>query len=150
MQRQTVDPQEFVQRLEAFFARAAQQPELAERMSFARTTVALHLTDAPEGTGCTLYLAGTPIEARAGVDERAEIHLRAPTPLWLDMLADRLPLPIAVAQGKVEYSGPVRKFLRVAPILKGFDFDVWRGQVGSAPDAVPNPGMDAALGRVRS
>ncbi|EHN11004.1 hypothetical protein PAI11_21380 [Patulibacter medicamentivorans] len=151
VQRDTVEPQEFIRLLEEFFASAARQPELAERMSFARTTVALHLTDAPDGTGCTLHLAGTPIDATSGIDSGAEIHLYAPTALWLDLLADRLPLPIAVAQGKVDYSGPVRKFLRVAPILKGFDFDVWRGNVGHAARAeVPNPGLAAAAGTATS
>jgi len=145
----TVGPEEFLRRLEEFFVRAGDEPDLAERMTFARTTVALHLTDAPDGTGATLHLTSMPIDARPGIDPGAEIHMYAPTELWLEMLAGRVPLPIAVAHGQVEYSGPIRKFLRVAPILKNFDFDVWRGQLGARQDDVPNPGLDAALGRDR-
>ncbi len=143
----TVGPAEFVRRLEEFFVRAGDEPDLAERMTFARTTVALHLTDAPDGTGATIHLTQTPIDARPGIDPGAEIHMYAPTGLWIDMLADRVPLPIAVAHGQVEYTGPIRKFLRVAPILKNFDYAVWRGQLGERAADVPNPGMDAALGR---
>jgi hypothetical protein len=142
-----VAPEEFVQLLEEFFEMAAQEQQLASRMAFARTTVAIHLTDAPEGTGVTLHLTQMPISATAGIDPGAEIHMYAPTALWIDMLADRIPLPMAVHHGDVEYSGPVRKFLRVAPILRGFDYDMWRGKLGakSATD-IQNPGMDAALG----
>jgi hypothetical protein len=142
-----VAPEEFVQLLEEFFEMAAQEQQLASRMAFARTTVAIHLTDAPEGTGATLHLTQMPISATAGIDPSAEIHMYAPTPLWIDMLADRIPLPMAVHHGDVEYSGPVRKFLRVAPILRGFDYDMWRGKLGPAAGTeVPNPGMDAAAG----
>jgi hypothetical protein len=136
-----------VRLLEEFFEMAAQEKQLASRMAFARTSVAIHLTDAPEGTGVTLHLQQMPISASSGIDPNAEIHMYAPTPLWLDMLADRIPLPMAVHHGDVEYSGPVRKFLRVAPILRGFDYDVWRGKLGTKDRAdIANPGMDAALG----
>lgn len=142
-----VSPEEFVRLLEEFFEMAAQEQQLASRMAFARTTVAIHLTDAPEGTGVTLQLQKMPIGAAPGVDPNAEIHMYAPTALWLDMLADRVPLPMAVHHGDVEYSGPVRKFLRVAPILRGFDYDVWRGKLGERKSGdIANPGMDAALG----
>lgn len=142
-----MSPDEFVKLLEEFFEMAAQEQQLASRMAFARTTVAIHLTDAPEGAGVTLHLTKMPIRATAGVDPKAEIHMHAPTPLWLDMLADRIPLPMAVHHGDVEYSGPVRKFLRVAPILRGFDYDVWRGRLGARGGTdVANPGMDAAAG----
>lgn len=140
-------PDEFVDLLVQFFERAAQEQQLASRMAFARAKVAIHLTDAPEGTGVTLHLTGMPISATAGVDPNAEIHMYGPTSLWIDMLADRIPLPMAIHHGDVEYSGPVRKFLRVAPILRGFDFDMWRGRLGEKRRTdISNPGMDAALG----
>ncbi len=143
----TVSPDEFVRLLEEFFEMASQEQQLASRMAFARTTVAIHLTDAPEGTGVTLHLTKMPIHATSGIEANAEIHMYAPTPLWLDMLADRIPLPMAIHHGDVEYSGPVRKFLRVAPILRGFDYDVWRGRLGEKSKTdISNPGMDAALG----
>lgn len=147
MQGATVTPDEFVQLLEEFFEVAAQEQQLASRMAFARTTVAIHLTDAPEDTGVTLRLMKTPISATPGIDPEAEIHMYAPTALWIDTLADRVPLPMAVHHGDVEYSGPVRKFLRVAPILRGFDFGMWRGKLGETSKVdIANPGMDAALG----
>jgi hypothetical protein len=142
----TVSPDEFVRLLEDFFEMAAQEQQLASRMAFARTTVAIHLTDAPEGTGVTLHLTKMPIHATAGIESNAEIHMYGPTHLWLDMLADRIPLAMTIHHGDIEYSGPVRKFLRVAPILRGFDYEVWRGKLGKKQADISNPGMDAALG----
>lgn len=86
-----MSPDEFVRLMEDFFEMAAQeQQQLASRMAFARTTVAIHLTDAPEGTGVTLHLTKMPIHATAGIENNAEIHMYGPTHLWLDMLADRI------------------------------------------------------------
>lgn len=53
---------------------------------------------------------------------------------------------MTIHHGDIEYSGPVRKFLRVAPILRGFDYEVWRGKLGKKQAEISNPGMDAALG----
>ncbi|MCK9250607.1 MAG: SCP2 sterol-binding domain-containing protein [Solirubrobacteraceae bacterium] len=126
----TATAEELVDLLVRFFDGGSHDQELAERVAFANTTMAIHLTDAAHEVGCTVHLTGTPIEAVHGIDPNAEIQIYTTTKVMLDVVAGRSAMSMAIAAGDIQYTGPVRKFLRVAPILQRFDFSIWRGHVG--------------------
>lgn len=108
------------------FNRASDDAELGERMSFANTTVHIYFTD-PEGDECcTVWLDREPIGAEMGAVGEAEIEMFAPTAIWMDLYAQKRQLPIEIVRGEVTYTGPVRKFLRVVPILSSFDFEAFK------------------------
>jgi hypothetical protein len=110
-----------------FFNRAGDDAELSERMSFADTVVHIHYTDLPASQDvCTVWLDRTPIGGEVGAIGQPEIELYATAGVFMDLFAGRVALPIAIVRGDVEYRGPVRKFLRVVPILSSFDFDMFR------------------------
>ncbi|MGE4425239.1 MAG: hypothetical protein AB7G37_02165 [Solirubrobacteraceae bacterium] len=131
----TASAEELVDLLVRFFDGGSHDQELAERVAFANTTMAIHLTDAARETGCTVHLTRIPLECVPGIDANAEIQVYTPTKVLLDVIAGRRAMSMAIADGDIQYTGPVRKFLRVAPILQRFDFDIWRGHVGRRSDA---------------
>jgi hypothetical protein len=106
--------------LEAFAAcieRAAnEQPELARRLAWANTTVEVRLADDPH-LAVTLLLDRTPPEVVDG-GANAETRLLIAS-VDLDRLwSKEFQLGMAIVRGRVRVSGPVRKFLRVLPILR--------------------------------
>jgi len=109
-----------------FFTRAGEDPELSERMAFANTTVHIHFTDESEETGCTVWLDKSPISAEAGLIGEPEIELHATSEVYMDLFSGRKQMAIAIVHGEVAYRGPVRKFLRIVPILSSFDFDMFQ------------------------
>ena len=132
-----------------FFNRCADDPELSERMSFADTTVQIHFVDPDHEASCTVYLDRTPISAELGTVGTAEIELFAPSGVFLDLFLAKEKLPMAIVAGDVTYKGPVRKFLRVTPMLTSFSFDMFTEAVakqngGSPVQAVPTPGAPLA------
>lgn len=124
----------------AFFNRAGDDAELSERMSFADTVVHIHYTDLPAGRNvCTVWLDRNPIGGEVGAVGDAEVELYAPTSVFMDLFAGKVALPIAIVRGDVEYHGPVRKFLRVVPILSSFDFAMFKSSPPVSGEAIPNP-----------
>jgi hypothetical protein len=116
-----------------FFQGAGTNAELSERMSFANTTVQIHFTeDGMEEESCTVWLDKTPIGAEVGLVGEAEIQLFGSAEVFLGMITGKVALAMAIARGDVTYTGPVRKFLRVVPILRTFDFDMFRRETASA------------------
>jgi len=109
------------------FVRAGEVTELSERMAFAGTTVHLHFSDEDGEAACTVWLDREPIGAEVGVIGDAEIELFGDAQTFMDMILGKVQLAMAIARGDVTYSGPVRKFLRVVPILRTFDFAMFRG-----------------------
>lgn len=121
-----------------FFNRAADDAELSERMSFANTVVRMNFTDLDGDNTCTVWLDRDPIGAEVGSAGTPEVELFAPAAAYTDLFLGRDQLPISILSGKINYSGPVRKFLRVVPILASFDFSMFRG-LASAPADVVGP-----------
>jgi hypothetical protein len=122
-----------------FYARAGEDPELSERMSFANTVIHIRFTD-DDTAGCTIWLDRNPIAAEPRLVGDAEIELLAPTSVYVSMVKGPEVLAMAIAKGQATYTGPVRKYLRVVPILRSFDFDMWRGNGrlgGDEPAVVP-------------
>ncbi|WP_354698828.1 hypothetical protein DSM112329_04526 [Paraconexibacter sp. AEG42_29] len=123
-----------------FFNRAGDDAELSERMSFADTVVHIYFTDLPDGdNACTIYLDRNPIGGETGAVGKAEVELFAPSKIFMGLFAGKEALPIAIVRGDVEYKGPVRKFLRVVPILTSFDFDMFKDSSPVTGEAIPNP-----------
>lgn len=102
----------FVRAIEAGVHRAG----LDDRVARAPTTVTLRLADEPDCV-CTLRLDRVPIEVIEGAaDGECELSI---TSVDLERIWSLdFHLPIAIARGRVRVSGPVRKFLRVVPILR--------------------------------
>ncbi|MCW3015490.1 MAG: hypothetical protein JWO02_2582 [Solirubrobacterales bacterium] len=123
----------------AFFKRAAQDEELSERMSFADTVVHIHFTDLEGVNACTVWLDRTPIGAEVGAIGQAEVELFATGQVWMDLFVGKGQLPISIVRGDVSYSGPVRKFLRVVPLLSSFDFEMFKASQPMTGGAVRSP-----------
>ena len=90
---------------------------LGERVGLAQTSVALHFTDAG-GVGATLLLDRRPPEAIARILPDAESSIHATTEQWDSFWGGEYPLAMGMARLEVSFTGPVRKFLRVVPILR--------------------------------
>lgn len=114
-----------------FFRRGADDAELSERMSFAATVVQITYTDVAGENTCTVWLDRDPIEADLGGSGDAEIELSMDAETGISLFTGQVALPIAILNGDVTYRGPVRKFLRVVPIMQSFDFGSFRG---ASPD----------------
>jgi phospholipid/cholesterol/gamma-HCH transport system ATP-binding protein len=95
---------------------AADDEELSHRLSLAETTVEFILADEPD-LSLTLLLDRNPIEVRRDYDEEAEISLRIASFDLEHLCSGEFKLAMAIARGRVVASGPVRKFLRVVPVL---------------------------------
>lgn len=120
-----------------FFNRAGGNPELSERMAFARTTVHIHFQDPTGETACTVWLDKSPISAELGLVGDAEIELFGTSEVYMSLFAAKEALPIAIVRGDVTYRGPVRKFLRVVPILSSFSFDDFRAAANGTGPVAP-------------
>jgi phospholipid/cholesterol/gamma-HCH transport system ATP-binding protein len=95
---------------------AASDPELSRRLSLAETTVEFVLADDPD-LAVTLLLDRNPIQVHRGGDADAEISLRIASFDLAHLTSEDFRLPMAIARGRVQAIGPVRKFLRVVPVL---------------------------------
>jgi hypothetical protein len=104
-------------------------PELPAPVDAIRAAAVATLTDAVVGATVALELRGHPDativvrmehDAIAVVDgggERADIRLVMDPADLHEMFAGGLHLPMKIARGQVTYTGQVRRFLRVIPIL---------------------------------
>jgi hypothetical protein len=117
-----IDPRLMAELTAAFFLQAADDAQLGSRLALARTTVHIHYTDE---VGVTLRLDRTPIEAEPRVVGDVEIEIWGSPESFLDFTFGRRHLAMAVLRGEVEYLGPIRKFLRIVPILRSLDFRIW-------------------------
>jgi hypothetical protein len=107
--------QDALQRFRAAMQTAAGDPNLSRKLARADTTIRITLADDPD-LGVTLLLDRTPIEV---VDAApAEVALSIAS-VDLDRLCSpEFHLAMAIARGRVQYTGNVRRFLRVTPIVR--------------------------------
>jgi phospholipid/cholesterol/gamma-HCH transport system ATP-binding protein len=89
---------------------------MSRRLSLADTTVELVLADEPD-LAVTLLLDRMPVEVVQGGGQ-AEVRLDIASFDLSQLWTHEFQLPMAVARGRVRATGPVRKFLRVVPILR--------------------------------
>lgn len=99
---------------------AAEDPVIGHRLAFGQTTLLLRLEDDPDAE-LLLRLDREPIEV---VDdpggESAEIELWVSSDQLRRVWDPDFHLAMAIAKGEATFVGPVRKFLRVMPILHSF------------------------------
>ncbi|MGI8864903.1 MAG: ABC transporter ATP-binding protein [Solirubrobacteraceae bacterium] len=96
---------------------AAADEEFSRRLSLAETTVEFILADEPD-LSVTLLLDRTPIEVRREHGEAAEITIEIASFDLAHLCTGDFKLAMAIARGRAVASGPVRKFLRVVPVLR--------------------------------
>ena len=108
--------EEALERFCAAMGAAADDPNLSRKLARANTTVRITLADDPD-LAVTLLLDRTPIDV---VDDNtpAEVDLSIAS-VDLDRLCSPdFHLAMAIARGRVQYEGEVRKFLRVTPVVR--------------------------------
>jgi hypothetical protein len=112
---------------------AAGQP--SQCPSRARTSVAISIQDDEGATTpwAVVRLDRQPVAVEAG-GGRAEIQLTFPRETLREFLRGDRQLALTIARGEVAFQGPVRKFLRITPIL--------RALARSGGPAAPRPGFE--------
>jgi phospholipid/cholesterol/gamma-HCH transport system ATP-binding protein len=94
---------------------ASYDDRLSSSLALADTTVRINLADA-DGLGVTLLLDRTPIQALNGAAD-AQVQITMSSSDLKRLWSEDFNLPLAIGRGEVQARGPVRRFLRVAPIL---------------------------------
>lgn len=90
----------------------------AERFGRAGVIVRIDISDTP-GSGLTLLLDRTPAEAHAEpLDGLPDIRLTLSSDDLVSIASEGSFLPMQIVSGEIAYEGPVRKFLRVVPIIR--------------------------------
>ena len=103
--------------LEDFFAEACSKDErLSKRLTVADTVWTTHVTDADRSF--TIYFDRFPIEFRREADPSAEVVTWASAKDNIDIWTGFTFMGLSIANGMMEYEGPVRKVLRVVPMLR--------------------------------
>lgn len=95
---------------------AASDARLSSVLARANTTVRIELADDPE-LSATLLLDRDPIEVTDGTVP-GEVEISVVSVDLARMYSPDFHLSMAVLRGRVGYSGPVRKFLRVTPVVR--------------------------------
>jgi phospholipid/cholesterol/gamma-HCH transport system ATP-binding protein len=115
----------FCARLEA----AARNERLARRLGQADTTVRIELADEPD-LGTTLLLHPDRVGIDNG-DSPAEVEMCLSSVDLERIYTEDFNLSMAIARGRVLVSGPVRKFLRVMPIVRTLPEPEEAGRAGA-------------------
>jgi hypothetical protein len=111
---------------------AAQDERMSAVLSRAKTTVRIELADDPD-LSVTLLLDRDPIELTQ-TDEPAEVEISIVSVDLARLYSPDFHLAMAITRGRVGYTGPVRKFLRVTPVVRH----------ASLPTLLENDAMAAA------
>jgi phospholipid/cholesterol/gamma-HCH transport system ATP-binding protein len=108
--------QRALDRFSATIEAASHNERVARRLALADTSVRIELADEPD-LAITLLLDGKTIEVGGG-DLPAEVDMSLSSVDLERLSSDDFNLSMAIAHGRVQVSGPVRKFLRVMPIIR--------------------------------
>lgn len=90
--------------------------DIARRLGRADTSVTFR--DAHDGDAVALVLTAAAAEVRGGARGGTEVEIAMTPEAVDDLLGARLPLALILARRELAWSGPVRKLLRVDPILR--------------------------------
>jgi hypothetical protein len=117
------DDAELVRGLRALLDAATAGPA-SQNPARAQTSVAIAVQDAdgPAAALAVLALDREPVTVEPGPG-RAEIELTFPRATLERFLRGDLQLALAIARGEVAFRGPVRKFLRITPVLRALARD---------------------------
>lgn len=113
------DDVQLLRRLRAVFLAAADGPA-SQDPARAETSVAIFLAqEAPAAPApfALLRLDRRPISVDAGAGQ-AEVDITLTRADLTALVDGELHLPLAIARGDVGYRGPVRKLLRITPVLR--------------------------------
>ena len=97
---------------------AAADDYIGRRLALAQTTLHVHMTDTEPERVHSFLLDREPVEILPGAHGQAEVHLYGSIVDVLRFYAGVLHLGAAIMRGDVTYTGPVRKVLRVIPIMR--------------------------------
>jgi hypothetical protein len=95
---------------------ASRDERLSSVLSRAKSTVRIELADEPE-LSVTLLLDRDPVEV-VHTDEPAEVEISIASVDLARLYSPDFHLAMAISRGRVGYTGPVRKFLRVTPVVR--------------------------------
>lgn len=95
---------------------AAQDDAASARLAAAGTTVRIAIRDAPDHV-VTLRLDGGRPELELDDRSQAETEIDIEADALIAIFERRARLPMTFITGRAAYDGPVRKFLRITPIL---------------------------------
>jgi hypothetical protein len=95
---------------------AAADERLSARLAVVGATVAIELRGHPDVT-FVVRMEQDAIAVLDGDDERTDIRLVMDPVDLHEVFAGGLHLPMKIARGQVTYTGQVRRFLRIVPIL---------------------------------
>lgn len=98
--------------------KATLHSEISSRLSFADIVAHVHLRDAPQKLALTLLFDRSPVEIAHGAVGEVDVELFIDTQDVLRFWTGDMHLAMAIAAGHVDYSGPVRKLLRIVPIAR--------------------------------
>jgi hypothetical protein len=98
------------------FEAAASRPDAAARLADADTTISIAIREAP-GTRTTLRLDVMPPSLELNDPAPVEVEMEIEARALLDVFARSARLPMMFVEGRASFEGPVRKFLRITPIL---------------------------------
>lgn len=114
---------------------AAADERLSARLAVVGATVALELRGHPDATIVVRMEHGA-IAIVDGDDERADVRLAMDPGDLHELFAGGLHLPVKIARGQVTYTGQVRRFLRIIPILAhmGPDYEAHLAQARERED----------------
>lgn len=116
------------------FERAGADEDLGERLAFAGTIVRVTFTDetSDHSASCTIYLDREPVGAELGSVCPAEVEITGSVQQWKRIIRGDDWIQMAILHGGLTYTGPVRKFLRVTPMLSRCSYTAFREDVASA------------------
>jgi hypothetical protein len=95
---------------------AADDPRLSSVLARANTTVRIELADDP-ALSVTLLLDRDPVEVIES-DDPADVEISIVSVDLARLYSADFHLSMAITRGRVGYTGPVRKFLRVTPVVR--------------------------------
>jgi len=124
---------------------AAADEVIGRRLALAETTVQVHMTDTEPEVVHTLLLDREPIEVVGGAHGDAEIHLYGSLADVVRFYAGDLHLGVAIMRGQISYTGPVRKALRVVPILRRIVGDEAMALLAGDDGALVRPAVQRIL-----
>lgn len=104
-------------RLKAAVAAAAAVPESAARLAATATSVRIVVSDAPAEGAVLLFDRDTPVALAHDADDPVAAEIVLPEALLTQVLDRTARLAVALVDGRATFTGPVREFLRIVPIL---------------------------------
>lgn len=114
----------------------AKEESLSKRLALADITFQVCCTDHPDL--CTTFLFDrNPVEVHEGEHEDVEVRFYSTAQEVLEFWSGEMHLAMRIANGYVGYEGPVRKVLRVVPILRRF-VERYREMAGVQSEDAPS------------